>query len=84
MNALSVAEIEALRALVLQNAGELLAEAELLFQHKRFARTYTLAHLSSEELAKLPLLASVGVSLVNGGTINWKKLDKKLRSHTLW
>ncbi|MFO1206918.1 MAG: AbiV family abortive infection protein [Burkholderiales bacterium] len=52
MNALSVAEIERLRALVFQNSVELLEEADLLFQHKRFARAYTLAHLSSEELAK--------------------------------
>ena len=78
---LSLSEIESLRALALQNSAELLAEAELLFQHKKFARTYTLAHLSSEELAKLPILAAYGVRLVNGKTVNWKQLDKKLRSH---
>ena len=82
MNVLSVQEIEALRVLVLENARDLLGESELLFQHKKFARAYSLAHLSSEELAKLLALASTGVILVNGGTINWKKLDEKLRSHT--
>jgi AbiV family abortive infection protein len=81
MNALSLPKIEALRALALQNSAELLAEAELLFQHKRFARTYTLAHLSSEELAKLAILAAYGVRLVNGETISWTKLDEKIRSH---
>ena len=83
MNALSLSEIEALRALALQNSAELLEEAELLFQHKRFARTYTLAHLSSEELAKLPILAAYGVRLAKGKTISWTKLDEKLRSHAI-
>ena len=81
MNALSLPEIQALRALVLENASELAEEAELLFEHGKFARTYILAHLSSEELAKLPLLAAVGVSLLNGATINWERLDERLRSH---
>lgn len=79
--ALSLAEIEALRAFALQNSAELLADAELLFQHGRFARTYTLAHLSSEELAKLPILAAEGVRLAKGATIDWNELDTKLRSH---
>jgi AbiV family abortive infection protein len=73
--------LKKLRAFALENATELVAEAELLFQNGKFARTYTLAHLSSEELAKLPLLAAVGVDLVNGATIDWKKIDEKLRSH---
>jgi AbiV family abortive infection protein len=81
MNALTVPEIENLRALILANAKELVAEADLLFTHKRFARTFSLAHLSSEELAKLPLLAATGVSLVNGQTVSWEKVDKQLRSH---
>jgi AbiV family abortive infection protein len=82
LNALSLPEIEGLRTLALQNSVELLAEAELLFLHKKFARAYTLAHLSSEELAKLPILAAYGVRLANGDTVNWTQLDDKLRSHT--
>lgn len=82
MKALALPEIENLRALILANATELLAEARLLFEHGRFARTYSLAHLSSEELAKLPILAATGVSLAKGEAVNWKKLDDHLRSHT--
>jgi len=81
MQALSLSEIESLRSLALQNAKDLLEEAELLFEHQRFARTYTLAHLSSEELAKLPILAAHGVRLIQGKSISWKKLDKDLTSH---
>lgn len=82
MNTFSLLEIESLRALILENASELAQEAELLFNHQRFARTYTLAHLSSEELAKLPILAAVGVELSNNSTINWKHLDKRIHSHS--
>lgn len=81
MQALSLSEIESLRSLALQNAKDLLEEAELLFQHQKFARTYTLAHLSSEELAKLPILAAHGVRLMRGTSISWKGLDKDLTSH---
>lgn len=81
MHVLSLPEVEDFRALVLENAAELLEEAELLFKHKRFARCYALAHLSSEELAKLPLLAEVGVNLINGAAIDWKQLDRRLKSH---
>lgn len=81
MNTLSLAEIESLRGLVLQNARELLTEAELLFEHGKLARTYTLAHLSLEELAKLPILAACGVRLANGESIQWARLDATLRSH---
>jgi len=81
MQALSIQEIEALRKLVLENAFELYEEAEILFQHKKFARTYALAHLASEELAKLLMLASVGVRLANKETVDWKRFDKQFNSH---
>lgn len=82
MNPLSVLEVENLRALVFENASELLAEAKLLFDHDKYARACALAHLSSEELAKLPMLAGVGVALLKGHPIDWKKFDKKLTSHS--
>ena len=82
MNELSITEIESLRALVLQNSEELVVEAEVLFSHQKFARAYALAHLSSEELAKLPILALAGIALVKGASINWKMLDERLRSHS--
>lgn len=82
MKALALPEIENLRALILANATELVAEAELLYEHRRFARTYSLAHLSSEELAKLLILVATGVRLAKGEAVNWERLDKHLRSHT--
>jgi AbiV family abortive infection protein len=81
MNALSLPEIENLRALVLENATELLDEAKLLFEHERYARACALSHLSSEELAKLPMLAGVGVRICRGLEVNWPKFHKKFSSH---
>ncbi len=81
MKTLSLQEIEKLRVLVFDNAKELLEEANILFTKGKYARAYALAHLSSEELAKLPILATAGIDLANGATIDWKKLSVKLRSH---
>jgi AbiV family abortive infection protein len=82
MNPLSLPQVEILRALVLENAAELLAEAELLFGHQKYARACALAHLSSEELAKLPMLAGVGIGVLKGDSIDWKKFERRLSSHS--
>ena len=81
MKSLTIAEIDNLRALAFENACELIEEAELLFAHERYARSYTLAHLASEELAKLPTLALAAMDLTHGISVDWKKLDEQLRSH---
>lgn len=77
MDALSLPQIENLRALVLENATELLAEAKLLFEHEKYARACALSHLSSEELAKLPMLAGAGVRICKGLEVNWDAFHKK-------
>jgi hypothetical protein len=51
---------------ILENVDSLTEEAALLFQNEKFARAYTLAHLSREELAKITMLHSVGVKLLLG------------------
>lgn len=81
MKPLTIADIDNLRTLAFENACELIEDAELLFGHKRYARSYTLAHLASEELAKLPTLALAAMDLTNGISVDWKKLDEQLRSH---
>ena len=81
MHALSLFQIENLRALVLENATELLAEAKLLFEHEKYARACALSHLSSEELAKLPMLAGAGMRVCKGIEVNWDNFHKKFSSH---
>jgi AbiV family abortive infection protein len=82
MKTLTLAEIDNLRALAFENACELIEEAEILFTNERYARTYTLAHLASEEMAKLPTLALAATDLTHDISVNWKRLDEQLRSHT--
>jgi AbiV family abortive infection protein len=82
MKPLSIEQLEDARSKVLANAEHLFAEAELLFQNGRWARSYGLAQLCSEELAKLPMLARAISTLILGRPVDWKLLGKRLRNHS--
>ena len=82
MKSLSVNQIEKARVTVLENARELVEEAELLLANNRFARAYSLAHLACEELAKIPMLVRAGAYTSRGLDVDRTKLDKRIRSHT--
>ncbi|GKW49137.1 AbiV family abortive infection protein [Halomonas sp. NCCP-2165] len=81
MKALSIEEIESAREKLLRNAESLFAESQMLYKHGFFPRAYCLAHLCCEELAKIPMLVGVGLDLVNGEEIDWKKLHRRLTRH---
>ena len=81
MKSMTVDQIEAARVKIRENAGELIEEAKLLFQHERYARSYCLAHLAIEELAKIPMIVTAGVKLAAGESVNWNKLGKRLSDH---
>lgn len=63
------------------NAKELLRESEVLFQDKAFARSYTLAHIAREEIAKCKILYAAGRRLASGIEVDWKLTLKRLRDH---
>jgi len=81
MKALSIQEIESAREKLLRNAESLFEESHLLYQNGFFPRAYCLAHLCCEELAKIPMLVGVGLDLVNGDQVDWKKLYRRLTRH---
>jgi len=81
MKTLTPENIETGRRKILSNASQLIEEAELLFNAGHNARAYTLAHLASEELAKLPMLVRAGFDSLCGVEINSDKLERKLKSH---
>lgn len=56
MTALSFGKLEEAYIFVYENAKELLEESKLLFDNKRYARSYALAQIAHEELAKLPII----------------------------
>jgi AbiV family abortive infection protein len=81
MQRITPEQIQQGRLKVLENAKSLLGEAEILARAEKHARAYTLAHLATEELAKIPMLARVGIELFIGEKVDFKKLAKRFRSH---
>jgi AbiV family abortive infection protein len=65
----------------LKNAQSLAAEAGLLYEHKYFARTYSLGHLAREELGKVLMLYHAAIDVLVGSTVDWKKLSRRFRDH---
>ncbi|HDR1920103.1 TPA: AbiV family abortive infection protein [Pasteurella multocida] len=64
-----------------RNAQQLCDESELLYQHKMFARSYALSHLAREEIGKSAMLFKVAIDCLLGNQIDWKKVDRRFRSH---
>lgn len=64
-----------------RNAQQLCDEAELLHRHKMFARSYALSHLAREEVGKSAMLFKVAIDLLLDNQIDWKKVDRRFRSH---
>lgn len=76
---LTVEETKLLSDYCLRNASELIEEAELLLEHKRYARSCALSIVAIEELGKRDTLWRA----VNFGEDEdeWKKFWKRFRSH---
>jgi AbiV family abortive infection protein len=68
MNPLTITQLHAIQDAVVENAEELIADAELLQQHGRFARAFSLAVLACEELAKSPMFTGAVPRHCRGGT----------------
>jgi len=80
-NQLKVEEIEQIFFKIYENACELLEEAELLYNHQKYARAYLCAHIAFEEFGKLPMLNTAALNVYNGVKTDWKYLNKRIRSH---
>ncbi|GGY58519.1 hypothetical protein GCM10011297_33970 [Bacterioplanes sanyensis] len=74
-------ELRQLSEKAFQNACELLDESLLLFNGKHFPRAYVLAHLASEELAKVPIIFGTRVQLKGKEKIDWRHFKKRLTGH---
>jgi AbiV family abortive infection protein len=81
MTPLSPEQAEVARVHILENSISLLEEARLLYAHKYFARSYTLAHLASEEVVKIPMIVRAVIDDMAGIQFDWERLEKRLRSH---
>lgn len=77
----SLNQIDEYMLALIVNAKELLRESEVLFENKAFARSYTLAHIAREEIAKCKILYAAGRRLTSGIEVDWKLTMKRLRDH---
>ena len=82
MRQLSINQIKESRLKALQNAEELVNDAEILFQAERWPRVLFLCQISGEEIGKYLLLSSIFVQKISGVDIDWKRVWKRLTSHT--
>lgn len=78
---MTVAQLEIARTKTFENAAGLLADAELLLANQRYARAYSLGVLASEEASTVAKLFSTTVNVLLDRKIDWRRLDKELRSH---
>lgn len=83
MKPLNLEEISTLLKNILSNAEELLEESEILLEHKKHTRAFTLTHLAAEEIFKLPALLTAASDTYRGKVVKWKKLDKRMRDHKM-
>jgi AbiV family abortive infection protein len=82
MQNLSIKQIAIGIQKVLENSRSLIAEAMALHTAGFYARAFTLAHLSREELSKINMLYSAGINLLLEKSVDWKQLRKRFNSHT--
>lgn len=78
---LSINQILTACSKIMENAQELIEEAQLLLEHNKYARAFALAHLATEELIKFNLLIPVAAELARNHNINWKEIGTRLTNH---
>jgi AbiV family abortive infection protein len=69
------------RLAALSNATSLHSDADFLLQNGRYASSFFLANIATEELGKYALIVSASVGAAHG-SLDWKKFWKNFRSHT--
>jgi AbiV family abortive infection protein len=78
---LSINQILSASSKIIENAQELIEEAELLLKNNKNARAFALAHLACEELIKFNLLFPIAFELARDHNIDWKGTDTRLNNH---
>jgi AbiV family abortive infection protein len=78
---LNLNQIDEYMLALIENSRELLRESEVLFANEAFSRSYTLAHIAREEVAKCKILYAAGRRLASGIEVDWKLTMKRLRDH---
>jgi AbiV family abortive infection protein len=78
---MSIAQIDALRQALVENAIALIADADLLYVNGRLARAYSVAILATEEMSKIPVLIACLEEVAQGKQPQWDDVAEFLTSH---
>lgn len=81
LNNESIENLQLVYNKIYNNALELILDGELLLENKRLARAYLCFQIAIEELGKLPMINTVAIKKHNREKIDWKELNRRLRSH---
>jgi AbiV family abortive infection protein len=81
MTTLSLGQLTAARQTILCNAEDLLDDALLLLNERRYARSYAVSVLALEEMAKLAMVIGVKYSLEADKPADWKRFHERLLNH---
>lgn len=68
---------------LMTNATDLLSEADVLFDEKKYARALALAHFAMEEMGKVVSMLSLTVEIALGNEPDWATAEKVWSSHNL-
>lgn len=82
MQQLSIDQVKNSRVKALQNANELIQDAEILFREERWPIVLFLCQISGEEIGKYIMLSSIFIQQISEIEIDWKRIWKRLTSHT--
>lgn len=78
---LTLKQIDSYIQALLDNAEELILEADTLYGANLYPRSFALAHFAREELSKCIILHATGCRIWSGMEIDWKRTMKRLRDH---
>ncbi len=78
---LSLADIGAVRAKLLENSASLIGDADLLFRNERYARAFTLSVIAIEEASKIQYLLECSEKALAGESPDWSEVHRFLTSH---
>jgi AbiV family abortive infection protein len=81
MDEMTLDELEALCAAVVENASRLVDDAELLVAHGRYPSASYLARVATEEAVKPILLTAAGEDVIRGIDVDWERLGVELARH---
>ena len=80
MRKLSLKQLVCARLKILENASDLIRDADCLFEEGRWARSAFLSHIAIEELGKYLMIMGAIVNHISK-QIDWKKFWKRFVSH---